>query len=115
MEGNPIPVVQCDYFFFKAEKGDILCRAISAIDSVYNRTKALECEFQGLSDQAVPKHLREYLKSLGFEKAQVQGDPEGALNNVLDRAIDGLSGWTRRQSLFRTNQHTGVWNDSMRP
>ena len=44
------------------------------------------------------KHLREYLKSLGFERAQVQGDPEGALNNVLDRAIDGLSGWTRRQS-----------------
>ena len=28
----------------------------------------------------------------------MQGDPEGALNNVLDRAIDGLSGWTRRQS-----------------
>ena len=98
VEGNPIPVVQCDYFFFKAEKEDILCKAISAIDSVYNRTMALECEFKGLSDQAVPKHLREYLKSLGFEKAQVQGDPERALNNVLDRAIDGLSGWTRRQS-----------------
>ena len=59
---------------------------------------ALECEFKGLSDQAVPKHLKEYLKSLGFERAQVQGDPEGALNNVLDRSVDGLSGWTRRQS-----------------
>ena len=58
VEGNPIPVVQCDYFFFKAEKEDILCKAISAIDSVYNRTMALECEFKGLSDQAVPKHLR---------------------------------------------------------
>ena len=57
VEGNPIPVVQCDYFFFKAEKEDILCKAISAIDSVYNRTMALECEFKGLSDQAVPKHL----------------------------------------------------------
>ena len=68
VEGNPIPVVQCDYFFFKAEKEDILCKAISAIDSVYNRTMALECEFKGLSDQAVPKHLKEYLKSLGFEK-----------------------------------------------
>ena len=113
VEGNPIPVVQCDYFFFKAEKEDIVCKAISAIDSVYNRTMALECEFKGLSDQAVPKHLKEYLKSLGFEKAQVQGDPEGALNNVLDRAIDGLSGWTRRQSP-RTNQHMGVWNGSMR-
>ena len=98
VEGNPIPVVQCDYCFFKAEKEDILCKAFSAIDSVYNRTMALECEFKGLSDQAVPKHLREYLKSLGFERAQLQGDPERALNNVLDRAIDGLSGWTRRQS-----------------
>ena len=98
VEGNPIPVVQCDYFFFKAEKEDIMCKAISAIDSVNNRTMALECEFKGLSDQAVPKQLREYLKSLGFERAQVQGDPEGALNNVLDRATDGLSGWTRRQS-----------------
>ena len=90
-EGNPLPVVQCDYFF-KAEKEDILCKAISAIDSVYNRTMALECEFKGLSDQAVPKELREYLKSLEFERAQVQGDPEGALSNVLDRAIHGLSG-----------------------
>ena len=94
-----MPIVQCDYFFFKAEKEDILCcKAISAIDSVYNRTMALECEFKGLSDQAVPKQLREYLKSVGFERAQVQGDPEGALNNVLDRAIHGLPGWTRRQS-----------------
>ena len=98
VEGDPIPVVQSHYFFFKAEKEDILCKAISAIDSENNRTMALECEFKGLSDQAVPNHLKEYLKSLGFEKAQVQGDPEGALNNVLDRAIDGLSGWTRRQS-----------------
>ena len=97
-EGNPMPIDQCDYFFFKAEKDDILCKAIGAIDSVYNRTMALECEFKGLSDQAVPKQLREYLKSLGFERAQVQGDPEGALNNVLDRAIHGLPGWTRRQS-----------------
>ena len=97
-EGNPMPIVQCDYFFFKAEKEDILRKAIGAIDSVYNRTMALECEFKGLSDQAVPKQLREYLKSLGFKRAQVQGDPEGALNNVLDRAIHGLPGWTRRQS-----------------
>ena len=37
-EGDPLPVVQCDYFFFKAEKEDIMCKAISAIDSVYNRT-----------------------------------------------------------------------------
>ena len=59
-EGNPIPVVQCDYFFFKAEKQDIMCKAISAIDSVYNRTMALECEFKGLSDQAVPKRLKEF-------------------------------------------------------
>ena len=87
VEGNPIPVVQCDNFFFKAKKEDILCKAISAIDSVFNRTLALECEFKGLSDQAVPKHLREYLKSLGFERVQVQGDPGGALNNVLDRAM----------------------------
>ena len=98
VEGNPRSIVQCDYFFFKAEKEDILCKAISAIDSVYNRTMALECAFKGLSDQAVPKQLREYLKSLGFERAQVQGDPEGALNNVLDRAIHGLPGWSRRQS-----------------
>ena len=52
-EGNPLPVVQCDYFFLKAEKKDILCKAISAIDSVYNRTMALECEFKGLSDHAL--------------------------------------------------------------
>ena len=103
-EGNPMPIVQCDYFFFKAEKEDILCKAISAIDSVYNRTMALECEFKGLSDQAVPKQLREYLKSLGFKRAQVQGDPEGALNNVLDRAIHGLPGWTRRQSPLKDKQ-----------
>ena len=96
-EGNPMPIVQCDYFF-KSEKEDILCKAISAIDSVYNRTMARECEFKGLGDQAVPKQLREYFKSLGFKRAQVQGDPEGALNNVLDRAIHGLPGWTRRQS-----------------
>ena len=44
-----------------------MCKSISAIDSVYNRTMALECEFKGLSDQAVPKQLKEYLKSLGFE------------------------------------------------
>ena len=112
--GNPIPVVQCDYFF-KAEKEDILCKAISAIDSVYNRTMALECEFKGLSDQAVPKHLREDLKSSGFERAQVQGDPEGALNNVLDRAIDRLSGWTRRQSPLKDKPAQGVWNASIRP
>ena len=31
----------------------------------------------------------------------VQGNPEKAFNNVLDRAIDGLSGWTRRQSPFK--------------
>ena len=68
VEGNPIPVVQYDYFFFKAEKEDILCKAISAIDSVYNRTTALECEFKGLSDQAAPKHLKEYLKSLWVRK-----------------------------------------------
>ena len=77
VEGNPIPVVQCDYFFFKSEKQDILSKAISAIDSVFNRTMALECELKGLSDQAVPKHLKEYLKSLGFKRAQVQGDPVG--------------------------------------
>ena len=77
-EGNPLPVVQCDYFFFKAEKEDIMCKAISAIDSVYNRTMALECEVLDLSDQAVPKQLRKYLKSLGFERAQVQGDPAGS-------------------------------------
>ena len=100
-EGNPMPIVQCDNFFFKLEKEDILCKAVSAIDSVYNRTMALECEFKGLSDQAVPKQLTEYLKSLGFKSAQVQGDPEGALNNVLDRAIHGLPGWTRRQSLLK--------------
>ena len=97
-EGNPLPVVQCDYFFLEAEKKDILCKAISAIDSVNNRTMALECEFKGLSDQAVPKQLREYLKSLGFKRAQVQRHPEGALKNVLDHALHGLSGWTRRQS-----------------
>ena len=57
-EGNPIPVVQCDCFFFKSEKDDIMCKAISAIDSVYNRTMALECEFKGLSYQAVPKWLK---------------------------------------------------------
>ena len=73
VEGNPIPVVQCEYFFFKALKVDILCKAVCAIDSVYNRTMALECEFKGLSDQAVPEQLREYLKSLGFEKgARIQ-------------------------------------------
>ena len=94
-------IVQCDYFFFKAVKDDILCKAISAIDSVYNRTMALECEFKGLSDQVVPKQFREHFTSLGFERAQVQGDPEGALNNVLDRAIPGLPGWTQRQSLLK--------------
>ena len=67
-----------------------MCKTISAIDSVFNRTMALECEFKGLSDQAVPKHLKEYLKSLGFKRAQVQGDPEGALNNVLDRAAQSM-------------------------
>ena len=76
--------IQFNATISSSEKEDILCKAISAIDSVYNRTMALECEFKGLSDQAVPKHLKEYLKSLGFERAQVQGDPEGALNNVLD-------------------------------
>ena len=50
-EGDPLPVVQCDYFFFKAEKEDIMCKAISAIDSLYNRTMALECEFKGLSGE----------------------------------------------------------------
>ena len=30
---TPIPVVQCDYFFFKVEKEDILCKAISAIET----------------------------------------------------------------------------------
>ena len=57
-QGDPLPVVQCDYFFFKVEKEDIMCKAISAIDSVYNRTMALECEFKGLSDQAVPNGSR---------------------------------------------------------
>ena len=42
----------------KSEKEDIMCKAISAIDSVYNRTMALECEFKGLSYQAVPKWLK---------------------------------------------------------
>ena len=28
-----------------------MCKAISVIDSVYNRTMALECEFEGLSDK----------------------------------------------------------------
>ena len=37
-----------------------MCKAISAIDSEYNRTMALECEFKGLSDQAVPKRLKEF-------------------------------------------------------
>ena len=50
-EGYPIRVVQCDYFFFKAVKEDIICKAISAIDSVYNRTMALECAFKGLNDE----------------------------------------------------------------
>ena len=75
---------------------------------------ALECQFKGLSDQAVPKQLREYLKSLGFGRAQVQGDPEGALNHVLDRATHGLSGV---DSATVTSQGqtsgTGVWSASM--
>ena len=73
---------------------------------------ALVCEFKCLSDQPVPKHLREYLKSLGFERAQVQGDPEGALNNVLDRSIDGLSGWTRRQSPLKDRPAHGACGTS---
>ena len=100
-EGKPMSIVQHDYFFFKAEKEDVLCRAISAIDLVYNHTMVLECEFRGLSDQAVLKQLRECLESLGFERAQVQGDSEGTLGNVFDVAIHGLPGWTWRQSLLK--------------
>ena len=37
-----------------------MCKAISAIDSVNNRTMVLECEFKGLSDQVVPKRLKEF-------------------------------------------------------
>ena len=46
-EGDP------DYFFFKTVKQDMMCKAISAIDSVYNRTMALELtlELKGLSDE----------------------------------------------------------------
>ena len=50
-EGCPSIVVQGDYFFFKAVKEDIMCKAIGAIDSVYNRTMALECEFKSLSGE----------------------------------------------------------------
>ena len=113
VERNPIPVVQCDYFFFKAEKEDILCKAISAIDSAYNRTMALECEFKGLSDQAVPKHLREYLKSLGFERAQVQGDQKELSTMFWTAQSMDCPGGHGDSHLSRTNQHTGVWNDSM--
>ena len=63
-----------------------------------NRTMALECEFKGLSDQAVPKQLREYLKSLGFERAP--------LNNVLDR-----NRWTVRvdSSTVTSQRQASTW------
>ena len=46
----------------KQRRRTSLCKAISAIDSVYNRTMALECEFKGLSDQAVPKYLPQVVR-----------------------------------------------------
>ena len=38
-------------FFFKAVKEDIMYRAISANDSVYNRTMTLKYEFKGVNDE----------------------------------------------------------------
>ena len=68
-EGNPIPVVQCDYFFFKAEKEDIMCKAISAIDSENNR--------------AVPKRPKEFSRlrceQFQFASADMQGVPTSPL------------------------------------
>ena len=44
-EGDP------NEFFFKAVKKDIMYRAISAKDSVYNRTMTLKYEFKGVNDE----------------------------------------------------------------
>ena len=69
VEGNPSTSRSMRLIASSKQRRRTSCAMQSAqFDTVYNRTMALECEFKGLSDQAVPKHLREYLKSLRVRK-----------------------------------------------
>ena len=75
-EKRPVPDVQVDYFFVKADPEESLATGLSAIDSVYGRTLAVECETKGPEDKFAVEGLKRYCRSLGFEKFKLRCDPE---------------------------------------
>ena len=77
-----VPDVQIDYFFLKTQAEEKVVPCLSAVDSVYGRTMAVQCEQKGRGDKYAVKSLENFCRSLGFEKFTLTEDPENATGDV---------------------------------
>ena len=70
--------------------------------------------FKGLSDQAVPKHLREYLKSLGFERVSEAADQQLLLaaKQMNQKCFPYHQHKVRRQSDYQNPQQRRIWQQN---
>jgi hypothetical protein len=107
-EKSPLPVIQIDYFFVRTDQDMILAKGLSAIDSVYGRTLAVDCQQKGASDKSAVKQLVNYTRSLGFERAHLQHDKENSITEVANAVATKILGVMPRETPKASKQSLGA-------
>ena len=108
VEKSPLPVIQIDYFFVRTDQDRILAKGLSAIDSVYGRTLAVDCQQKGASDKGAVRQLTNYTRSLGFERAHIQHDKENSITDVANAVVAKVPGLMPRETPKASKQSLGA-------
>ena len=106
-EKSPLPVIQIDYFFVRTDQDMILAKGLSAVDSVYGRTLAVDCQQKGAGDKGAVKQLVNYIRSLGFERAHLQHDKENSISEVANAVAGKIPGLMPRETPKASKQFLG--------